>query len=66
MMYEIAKQLHEELLVECRERQRLKSLMKKYRKRIGRMGNIVPAFVDYLIKTGVCLKKRWAEEEGKA
>ena len=65
IIYVISKQKHEELLAECRMNRLVKSAKKVNKKKNSYPCRIILFIADVLIKSGISLKRRWANyEEG--
>lgn len=63
IIYVVSKQKHEELLAECRMIRMANCAKKKKQKNKSYHCKIILFIADILIKSGISLKKRWANAE---
>ena len=61
IIYVISKQKHEELLAECRMNRLVKNAKKK--KKMSYPCRLLLYIADILIKSGISIKRRWADFE---
>ncbi len=66
IVYVISKQKHEELLAECRMIRLARSARKENKDKKSYPCRIILFIADILIKSGVSLKRRWADYEEKS
>jgi hypothetical protein len=63
IIYIIAKQKHEELLAECQMIRLVKSAKKEKKNKNSFPCRMILFIADILIKSGISLKRRWADIE---